>query len=113
MGVCEEVLDQPVDRNIVNIKLVPLDEKEQQVERPLELGQLYLVGRGQRARLYTKLEGDGRYLLDEVGCFAFLRPAGSENICVMVLSAGQDKRQCRIIKTLLRTVKRTRIFRII
>ena len=44
----------PVDRDVVNIQLVPLDKEQEQVERPFELRELDLVGVGQEKALWTK-----------------------------------------------------------
>jgi hypothetical protein len=37
MDIDEEVLDDPVDRYIVDIQFVPFDEEEQEVERAFKL----------------------------------------------------------------------------
>jgi hypothetical protein len=44
MNESKKVIDDPGDGNIINIKFVPLNKKEQQVKRAFKLGQSYLVG---------------------------------------------------------------------
>ena len=48
MDIGKEIIGDIGDRNIINIQFVPLDKKQQKVERAFELGQLYLVRVGQR-----------------------------------------------------------------
>jgi hypothetical protein len=43
MDIREEVINDLGDGDIVNIQLIPLYEKQQQVKRALKLRQLYLV----------------------------------------------------------------------
>jgi len=50
--VSEEIVRYFGDGNIVNIQFVPFDEKQKQVKRPLELGQLYGVCRGSGGQVW-------------------------------------------------------------
>ena len=40
----QKFFDDGGDRNIINIQLVPLNKKKQQVERAFKVGKLYLIG---------------------------------------------------------------------
>jgi hypothetical protein len=58
-----------MDRNIVDIQLIPLDKKKEQVERPFELGELNLIGCGVlhacalNARIRKKVD-NGSWIVD-------------------------------------------------
>lgn len=45
MYIVKKIIDDPCDRNIVDIQLIPFNKEKQEVKRALELWQSYLVRR--------------------------------------------------------------------
>ena len=43
MDKVEEVINDPGNRNIVNVQFITFNKKKQKIKRPFKLGQFYLV----------------------------------------------------------------------